>query len=204
MRWRGEPGRRDRGPEGRARHPARGVLSGVGCVAGLVLQVAQRGSITAAPATGRACRSRRDPVRQTSRQLRLTPDHRGPAGSGVAGQLEHRRGGDGRAAPGGQGETLPPIHHQGERDKLGEVERRLPRVGLACGAGQRRRSGVERGGCGGYRVEGGLGVDRQAGQAVQVSGQQRADLVSQPMTSARPPPADDHGAPARQVPDRRC
>ena len=27
-----------------------------------------------------------------------------------------------------------------ERDKLGEVERRLPRVGLACGAGQRRRS----------------------------------------------------------------
>ena len=28
-----------------------------------------------------------------------------------------------------------------ERDKLGEVERRLPRVGLACGPGQRRRSG---------------------------------------------------------------
>ena len=51
--------------------------------------------------------------------------------------------------------------------------------------------GVERGGCAGYRVEGGLGVDRQAGQAVQVSGQQRAVLVSQPMTSARPPPADD-------------
>jgi hypothetical protein len=47
--------------------------------------------------------------------------------------------------------------------------------------------GVERGGCGGYRVEGGLGVDRQAGQAVQVSRQQRTVLVSQPMTSARPP-----------------
>ena len=31
--------------------------------------------------------------------------------------------------------------HLGQRDKLGEVERRLPRVGLACGAGQRRRSG---------------------------------------------------------------
>src|SRR5664279_2470165 len=77
-----------------------------------------------------------------------------------------------------------------------------------CGAGMWRWSvssvGVERGGCAGYRVEGGLGVDRQAGQAVQVSGQQRAVLVSQPMTSARLPPADDPGAPARQVPDRRC
>ena len=38
--------------------------------------------------------------------------------------------------------------------------------------------------CNCYRGEGGLGADRQA---VHVSGQQRAVLVSQPMTSARPP-----------------
>src|SRR3982075_632627 len=45
-----QPGRCDRGPEGRTWYPARGVLPGTRGVAGVVLQVAARGSV-AAPAT---------------------------------------------------------------------------------------------------------------------------------------------------------
>ena len=94
-RWAGEPGGCDRGAEGSARHPARGVVPGAGRQPGVVLQVARPG-VTAAGCPARAAGGRgRAAVRRAPGHVRVAADHRGPVRRGLEGEQEHGRAADG-------------------------------------------------------------------------------------------------------------